>query len=55
MQTAMKRERPMRMAGVHFPEDPEDDFFFGRKTPQSCNWGDIEAISTELPTPYRNG
>jgi hypothetical protein len=25
------------------PEDPEDDFCFGRKTPQSCNWGDIEA------------
>jgi hypothetical protein len=36
-------------------EDPEDDFFFGRKTPQSYNWGDIEAIRTELPTLYRNG
>jgi hypothetical protein len=35
-------------------DDPEDDFCFGRKMPQSLEWGDIEAIRTELPTLYRN-
>jgi hypothetical protein len=37
------------------PEDSEEDFFFGRKKPQSYDWGDIEPIRAALPTLYRNG
>jgi hypothetical protein len=37
------------------PADPEDDFFFGRKMPQSYDRGNIEPIRAKLPTLYRNG
>jgi hypothetical protein len=43
------------IAGIFNRDILKTIFFFSRNIFQSYDLGDIEEISTELPTPYRNG